>query len=193
MHKSDTVCHKLRRKTENNRLREYERSVWPLVWWGVLVLAKGRTGKISISQRLFWLILCKVLSESKIWADGPGDPANQLGDWASDPERQAGDETQLQNPSPRHRRVWQVDFHEEPQGCPWLRLLHEGEARCPWSKFEHVEARPRVFFYVFHRWLSATWSSLCTWFCVRWTFKRWTFDHFELGKQTWQTELVGQI
>ena len=51
MHKSDTVCHKLRRKTENNRLREYERSVWPLVWWGVLVLAKGRTGKMSITAQ----------------------------------------------------------------------------------------------------------------------------------------------
>ena len=61
---------------------------------------------------------------------------------------QKGDETQLQNPSPRHRRVWQVDFHEEPQGCPWLRLLHEGEARCPWSEFEHFVAGPRVCFYV---------------------------------------------
>ena len=192
MHKSDTVCHKLKRKTENNRLREDERSVWPLVWWGVLVLAKGRTGKMSITAKdYFGWFYVKFYPSQKYEL-----MVQEIRRINSEIERQIrrdkrfffyfyfiffflfwqkGDETQLQNPSPRHRRVWQVDFHEEPQGCPWLRLLHEGEARCPWSEFEHFVAGPRVCFYVFHRWLSATWSSRCTWFCVRWTFKRWTF------------------
>ena len=89
-----------------------------------------------------------------------GDPEDQLRDWAADSEGQAGDETELQDPSARHWRVRQVKLpylyfkqvhllflylylyfrqvhlHEEPQGGPWLGLLYEGETRRPWSEFE---------------------------------------------------------
>ena len=32
----------------------------------------------------------------------------------------------------------QVNLHEEPQSCPWFRLLYEGETRRPWSELECV-------------------------------------------------------
>ena len=73
-----------------------------------------------------------------IYFELSGDPENQLGDRTADPQGQAGDEAELQDPSSRHRRVRQVHVHEEPAGGARVGVLHEGETRCSQSESDEI-------------------------------------------------------